>query len=262
MGILNVTPDSFSDGGRFLAFDAAVAHGLKMAEEGADLVDVGGESTRPGATPVDSEAEVERVVPVVRALASAGVLVSVDTSKAAVAAQAIEAGAVVVNDVTSLSDPEMAGVVARSGAGVVLMHMLGDPGTMQQDPQFGDVVTEVSNFLAERAQWAISQGIDRERICLDPGIGFGKTVAHNLDLIASGVASLAGSGFPVLVGASRKSFIERVLGPIPVDERDGASGAAHVLAIAAGASAIRVHNVVEGLRSARIADAIVRGETP
>jgi dihydropteroate synthase len=156
----------------------------------------------------------------------------------------------------------MAGLVARSGVGVVMMHMLGDPRTMQQDPQFGDVVTEVSNFLAERAQWAISQGIDRERICLDPGIGFGKTVAHNLDLIASGVARLTDSGLPVLVGASRKSFIELVLGPIPVDERDGATVAAHVLAIAAGATAIRVHSVVEGLRSARIADAIVRGEAP
>lgn len=260
MGVLNVTPDSFSDGGRFLAFDAAVAHGLKMAEEGADLVDVGGESTRPGAEPVETSIELERVVPVVRALAAEGVLVSVDTSKAAVAEAAIDAGAVVVNDVTSLADPEMAGLVARSGSGVVLMHMIGDPRTMQQDPHFDDVVAEVSNALMERAQWATSQGIDRERICLDPGIGFGKTLAHNLDLIASGVTKLAESGLPVLVGASRKSFIERVLGPIPVDERDGGTLAAHVLAIAAGATAVRVHNVVEGLRSARIADAIVRGE--
>lgn len=260
MGILNVTPDSFSDGGRFLAFDAAVAHGLQMAGEGADLVDVGGESTRPGAEPVGAEAEIDRVIPVVQALVSAGVAVSVDTSKAVVAGAAIEAGAVVINDVTALADPEMAPLAARSGVGVVLMHMKGNPRTMQQDPQFADVVSEVSEFLTDRADWAIEQGIDRERICLDPGIGFGKAVAHNLDLIASGVARLADFGYPVLVGASRKSFIAKVLGPIALEDRDGATVAAHVLAIAAGATAIRVHNVAEGLRSARIADAIVRGE--
>jgi dihydropteroate synthase len=186
----------------------------------------------------------------------------VDTSKASVAAAAIEAGAVVVNDVTSLADPEMAPLAAHTGVGVVLMHMRGEPRTMQQDPRFDDVVSEVGGFLVDRAQWAVAQGIDRERICLDPGIGFGKTASHNLDLIASGVAMLADSGHPVLIGASRKSFIERVLGPIPFAERDSATVAAHVLAIAGGAAAIRVHNVVEGLRSARIADAIVRGEAP
>jgi dihydropteroate synthase len=262
MGVLNVTPDSFSDGGRFLAFDAAVAHGLQMAEDGADLVDVGGESTRPGAEPVEAKAEIERVIPVVQALAAAGVLVSIDTSKAVVAEAAVEAGAAVVNDVSSLSDPAMATLVARSGVGVVLMHMAGEPRTMQQDPRFDDVVAEVADSLVDRAEWAIAQGIDPERICLDPGIGFGKTVAHNLDLIAMGVERIAASGYPVLVGASRKSFIETVLGPIALEDRDGATVAAHVLAIAAGAAAVRTHNVVEGLRSARIADAIVRGEAP
>ena len=262
MGILNVTPDSFSDGGRFLAFDAAVAHGLQMAGEGADLVDVGGESTRPGAEPVDAGKEIRRVVPVVSALAAEGILVSIDTSKAAVAAAAIDAGAVAVNDVTALGDPEMGALVADRKVGLVLMHMLGSPRTMQADPRYDDVVAEVSAFLSDRIDRAIGVGVAPERICIDPGIGFGKTVAHNLDLLTDGVSRLAATGRPVLVGASRKSFIERLLGPTPVGDRDGATGVAHALAIASGAAAIRVHNVVEGLRSARVADAIVRIESP
>jgi len=262
MGILNVTPDSFSDGGRFLAFDAAVAHGLQMAREGADLIDVGGESTRPGAEPVGAEDEIDRVVPVVRALAREGVRVSIDTSKAAVAGAAIQNGAVVVNDVTSLGDPAMAPLVAESSVGVVLMHMRGDPRTMQEDPRYGDVVEEVADYLADRVGRAADHGIEPSRICVDPGIGFGKTVSHNLDLLTDGVARLAAAGHPVLVGASRKSFLARILGPIPVAERDGPTAAAHALAIASGATALRVHNVVEGLRSARIVDAIVRAESP
>lgn len=262
MGILNVTPDSFSDGGRFLAFDAAVAHGLQMAGEGADLVDIGGESTRPGAEPVDVEEEIRRVAPVVSALAGEGILVSVDTSKAAVAAAAIDAGAVVVNDVTALGDPEMGTLVADREVGLVLMHMMGSPRTMQADPRYDDVVAVVGTFLSDRADHATGLGVAPERICVDPGIGFGKTVAHNLDLLTDGVSHLATTGRPVLVGASRKSFLERILGPTPVGERDGATGVAHGLAIASGATVIRVHNVVEGLRSARVTDAIVRAESP
>lgn len=262
MGILNVTPDSFSDGGRFLAFDAAVAHGLQMARQGADLIDIGGESTRPGAEPVDADAEIDRVVPVVRALAREGLVVSIDTSKAAVAEAAIGEGAAIVNDVTALGDPAMGPLVAGSGVGLVLMHMLGSPRTMQDEPRYDDVVEEVAGYLADRAERALGHGVEPSRICVDPGIGFGKTVAHNLDLITDGVARLAGTGRPVLVGASRKSFIERILGPIPVGERDGPTTTAHALAIASGASVIRTHNVVEGLRSARIVDAIVRREKP
>jgi len=259
VGVLNVTPDSFSDGGRFLDQDAAVAHGLRMWSEGADLIDVGGESTRPGAADVDSAEEAARVVPVIAALAGSGVLVSVDTSKSAVAAAGVEAGAAVINDVTAFSDPAMAAVAAGTGCGVVLMHMQGSPRTMQADPRYGDVVAEVRDHLLRRAGVAIAAGVAAERICLDPGIGFGKNLRHNLDLLATGVAALAATGHPVLVGASRKSFLERILGPIPPDERDTATAAAHVLAIAGGAAAIRVHSVVEGLRSARVADAIVRG---
>ncbi|HEX5630801.1 MAG TPA: dihydropteroate synthase [Acidimicrobiia bacterium] len=258
MGVLNVTPDSFSDGGLFLDRKAAIARGLQMWEQGADLVDVGGESTRPGSAAVSAEEESYRVVPVVTALVAQGVRVSIDTSKAVVAEAALRAGAAVVNDVTALGDPDMAAVVAESKCGVVLMHMQGTPRTMQTDPHYDDVVSEVRDFLVGRLAVAQAAGVPEERVCLDPGIGFGKTLAHNLDLLTSGVAALAATGLPVLVGASRKSFLERILGPTPPAERDGATAAAHVLAIASGASAIRVHSVVEGLRSARVADAIVR----
>lgn len=167
-----------------------------------------------------------------------------------------------VNDVSAFGDPAMGRLVAGAGVGVVLMHMLGSPRTMQDDPRYDDAVEDVAGFLTVRAEEAIGHGVERPRICLDPGIGFGKTLHHNLDLLTAGVSRLAGSGFPVLVGASRKSFIERILGPIQAAERDGASATAHALAIASGATAIRVHNVVEGLRSARVADAIVRVESP
>lgn len=259
MGVLNVTPDSFSDGGRFLEHGAAVAQGLAMAAAGADLVDVGGESTRPRAEPVEAWEEIDRVVPVVAALADRGIVVSVDTSKAEVAEAALAAGAEIVNDVTALGDPDMAGVVSGAGAGLVLMHMLGTPRTMQIDPRYDDVVGEVRDFLIGRAADAEVAGVDRDRIAVDPGIGFGKTPAHNLDLLAS-VPALAAAGYPVVVGASRKSFLTAVLGPLDPEERDAPTAAAHVLAIAGGAAAIRVHDVVVGLRTARVADAIVRRE--
>jgi dihydropteroate synthase len=257
MGVLNVTPDSFSDGGLYVGVEAAERRGLEMLAEGADLVDVGGESTRPGAQPVPAAAELDRVLPVVRALAAAGAVVSIDTAKAEVAAAALETGAAVVNDVTAFGDPEMAGVVARLGAGVVLMHMQGTPRTMQVDPHYDDVVAEVAAFLSGRAAAAVAAGIDPGAVCLDPGIGFGKRLEHNLALLA-GVPRLAALGFPVLVGASRKRFLAEILGRIPPAERDAATAAAHVLAIAGGASVIRAHNVVVGLQTARVADAIVR----
>jgi len=259
MGVLNVTPDSFSDGGRFMGTSVAIARGLELSAQGADLVDVGGESTRPGAEPVSAEVEIDRVVPVVEALAAAGAVVSIDTSKAEVAAAAIDAGARVVNDITALSDAAMVGLVAEREVGVVLMHMQGEPRTMQESPQYDDVVESVAGALDVAATAAIDAGVRPESICVDPGIGFGKNLSHNLDLLGLGVSRLAASRFPVLVGASRKSFIAGILGPIEPDERDTASAAAHVLAIAAGASIIRSHNVVMALRTARVADAIVRG---
>ncbi|HLA67528.1 MAG TPA: dihydropteroate synthase [Acidimicrobiia bacterium] len=260
MGVLNVTPDSFSDGGKFLAFDAAVAHGLQMRVDGADIVDVGGESTRPGSDPVPAAEEIDRVVPVIRALVSAGVAVSVDTSKVEVAAAAIDAGAVIVNDVTALGDPEMVSLVSTAGVGVVLMHLPGTPRTMQADPHYDDVVGEVTAYLLARVEAAQAAGVAPDRIVVDPGIGFGKTLAHNLDLLTTGVARLADTGHPVLVGASRKSFLERVLGPLSPEDRDPPTAVAHAVAIVAGASIIRVHNVVMGTRCARVVDAIVRVE--
>jgi dihydropteroate synthase len=257
MGILNVTPDSFSDGGRFADPGAAVAHGLDMQRAGADLVDVGGESTRPGSEGVDAATEIERVVPVVESLASQGVVVSIDTSKPEVAEAAIAAGAAIVNDVTALGDPATAGVAAASGCGVVLMHMLGSPRTMQEDPRYDDVVVEVRDYLVERAEAAASAGVAPGSICIDPGIGFGKTPEHNLALLGS-MEDLAATGYPVLVGASRKSWMTSLLGDLTMEDRDAVSAVAHALAIAGGASVIRVHDVVMGLRSARTADAIVR----
>jgi dihydropteroate synthase len=231
-----------------------------MAEQGADLIDVGGESTRPGAAEVDADTESDRVLPVVEALAGRGAVVSVDTSKALVAAAAVGAGAAVINDVTALGDPAMAKVAAAGGAGVVLMHMQGDPRTMQADPHYDDVVAEVREFLVGRAEAAEAAGIPGEAICIDPGIGFGKSLDHNLALLGS-MGSLASAGYPVVVGASRKSWMSLLLGEVPMEERDAVSAVAHALAISGGASVIRVHDVVMGLRSARTADAIVRAST-
>ena len=260
MGILNVTPDSFSDGGDYIDPGLAVTHGLELWNEGADIVDVGGESTRPGAAAVPTEEELRRVTPVISELAAAGVVVSVDTSKAEVAAAAIEAGAAIVNDVTALGDPGVARVVAESGAGVVLMHMLGSPRTMQSEPEYADVVAEIRDYLEARASVAEAAGIDRAQICIDPGIGFGKTVDHNLALLRNVDAFVAG-GRPVMIGASRKSFLSALIGDPGLRGRDEATGASIALSIAGGAAVVRVHNVVVAQRIARVADAIVRART-
>jgi dihydropteroate synthase len=245
MGIVNVTPDSFSDGGLFLEADRAIEHGRLLASEGAAILDVGGESTRPGAAPVPEAVELERTEPVVRALCDhdgPGVPVSIDTSKAAVAAAALDAGAAIVNDVTALqADPELAGLCAERGCEVVLMHMRGEPRTMQENPVYEDVVGEVKGFLAERTEAAVAAGIAEERISLDPGIGFGKTLVHNLELLRR-LGELAELGRPLVIGTSRKRFIGGLTGR-EVTERIGGTVASNVLALAAGADVFRVHDV-------------------
>jgi dihydropteroate synthase len=253
VGVVNVTPDSFSDGGLFLRPDAAIALAQGYLEEGAALVDVGGESTRPGSEGVSAEVELERVEPVLAALQ--GLPVSLDTSKADVARRALELGAAMVNDVTALrGDPDLAGVVADGDAYLCLMHMLGEPRTMQDDPRYDDVVSDVKAFLEERLAFAVEAGIREDHVCLDPGIGFGKTVEHNLQLLAR-LDELVAIGRPVLVGASRKRFLGRVLGdPEALTGPVSAGVAAAVLAYERGASLFRVHDVrphVEGLAAAR-----------
>jgi dihydropteroate synthase len=253
LGVVNVTPDSFSDGGRFLRPEAAVALAVGQLEEGAALVDVGGESTRPGSEGVSADEELRRIEPVLERLQ--GSPVSVDTSKASVARRALELGAVMVNDVTALrGDPELAGVVADAGAYLCLMHILGEPRTMQDDPRYEDVVSEVKAFLEERLAFAVEAGIPEERICLDPGIGFGKTVEHNVELIER-IDELVALGRPVLVGASRKRFLGRLLGdPAALTGPVSAGVAVAVLAFERGASLFRVHDVrqhVEALATAR-----------
>lgn len=253
MGVVNVTPDSFSDGGRHYAPDAAIARCREQLAAGADLVDLGAESTRPGAEPVPAGEQVRRLGPVLDALA--GAPVSVDTASAEVAAFALARGACVVNDVTALGDPEMAGVVARTGAGVVLMHMRGTPRTMQQDVHYDDVAREVAAWLAARAAAAVAAGIAREAIVLDPGIGFGKEAAHSVALLAA-TDVLAAAGYPVLVGASRKSFLGRLTGEADPDRRLEASLAAAAIAAALGARVVRVHDVAATVRAVRVADAV------
>ena len=235
MGILNVTPDSFSDGGRFLDPGAAVAHGRAMVEEGAAVIDVGGESTRPGAEPVDPAEEARRVVPVVEALAPL-VRVSIDTRHASVAEAAIEAGATLVNDVSA----SLWEVAAASGVGWVALHMQGDPRTMQADPRYDDVVAEVRAFLLERAEQAVAAGVSE--VWIDPGIGFGKTTEHNLTLL-NRLDALTDAGFPVLVGTSRKGFLGKLTGGAPADDRLEASLTTAVVAAAKGAAMVRVHDV-------------------
>ena len=259
MGILNVTPDSFSDGGRYLDARAAVARGLEMAAEGADIIDVGGESTRPGALPVAPDEEMARVVPVVREIRKeSAALISVDTSKAAVARAALDAGADIINDVSALRfDPDMAGVAADSGAAVVLMHMKGTPETMQVEPRYEDLFAEVRGFLEARADAARSAGVRRDRIIVDPGIGFGKTFAHNIALI-EGLGFLDDLGFPVLAGVSRKSFIGKALGAGPGERLEG-SLAAGVLCIERGTHILRVHDVRATRRAADMTDAVLSG---
>jgi dihydropteroate synthase len=253
VGVVNITPDSFSDGGQYLWPDAAIALAEGHLEHGAALVDVGGESTRPGSEGVSAEVELERVEPVLAALP--GLPVSIDTSKAEVARRAVELGVAMVNDVTALrGDPDLAGVVADGGAYLCLMHMLGEPRTMQDDPRYDDVVSDVKAFLEERLAFAVEAGIPEDHVCLDPGIGFGKTVEHNLQLLAR-LDELVAIGRPVLVGASRKRFLGRVLGdPEALTGPVSAGVAAAVLAYDRGASLFRVHDVrphVEGLAAAR-----------
>jgi dihydropteroate synthase len=255
MGIVNVTPDSFSDGGEFLDPERAIAHGRELAEQGADVLDIGGESTRPGAGGVSAGEELLRVQPVVEALAAAELSVSIDTSKAVVAEAAIDAGATMVNDVTALrGDPELAGVVAESGAYLCLMHMQGEPRTMQLDPSYDDVVSDVAAFLEERLRAAVAAGIAEDRICLDPGIGFGKTVEHNFELIRR-LGELTTLGRPVLLGVSRKSSLGKLLGdPEATTGSVAASVGAGVAAYERGATILRVHDVrehVEALTAAR-----------
>jgi dihydropteroate synthase len=244
MGVLNVTPDSFSDGGRFLDPDAAVAHGLAMVAEGADIVDIGGESTRPGAEPVSADEERRRVLPVVEALAPA-VRVSIDTAKASVAEAAVERGATLVNDVSA----SLHEVAAAAGVGWVAMHMKGTPRTMQEAPHYDDVVAEVRDHLVARAEAALAAGVDE--VWIDPGIGFGKTVGHNLSLLRA-LPALVATGFPVLVGTSRKSFLGKVAGDAPVHDRFEGSLATAVYAMAQGAAMVRVHEVAPTVQAVRL----------
>lgn len=260
MGILNVTPDSFSDGGLYVTREAAVARGLEMMAEGADLVDVGGESTRPGAAPVEPDEELGRVEPVIRRLAEAGAAVSVDTRHAAVAAAALEAGACVINDVSGCADPEMAAVARRTGAGVVVMHMKGDPRTMQALAEYGDVVEEVAVWLEARAAALAASGIRPESLAVDPGFGFAKTPAHNTALLA-GLERLGRLGRPVLIGLSRKSWLGQLTGR-PARERGAASLAALCAGVWNGARIVRVHDVRESVDAVKVLAALAGGTGP
>ena len=256
MGIVNVTPDSFSDGGRYLDPEQAIAHGIRLAQEGADIIDVGGESTRPGARPLSAQEEVGRVLPVIRGLSRAvSVPISVDTYKADVARAALDEGADIVNDISALRfDPGMAPLIAAEKVPVVLMHMQGTPQTMQQRPYYQNVVEEVKEFLSGRICFALGAGVGAERIIIDPGIGFGKELDHNLALLR-GLPALATLGRPILVGPSRKSFVGKLLDVGPEERLEG-SLAASVAAVLAGAHMIRTHDVKETLRAIRIADAL------
>jgi dihydropteroate synthase len=258
MGVVNVTPDSFSDGGRFLEPAAAVAHGLELVAEGADLLDVGGESTRPGASDVPEAVELERVLPVVEELAAeAGVPVSIDTRKAAVAAAALDAGAAMVNDVSAgRHDPDLLGVAAEAKVPLVLMHMLGTPATMQDDPRYDDVVAEVEAFLAERCRAAEAAGVDHQALVVDPGIGFGKRDRDNYALLDQ-LARFTRLGHPVMVGTSRKGFIGRAL-EAPADQRVEGTAATVVWAVERGARIVRVHDVAPMVRAVRMTEAMLR----
>jgi dihydropteroate synthase len=259
MGVVNVTPDSFSDGGAFLEPDDAIAQGRRLAAEGADLLDIGGESTRPGADPVDEAEELRRVLPVVEALAADGrATVSIDTSKLGVARAALDAGAGFVNDVTAFrAAPELAGLVAERDVECCLMHMLGEPRTMQEAPRYDDVVAEVAAFLEERLAFAVREGIREERVLLDPGIGFGKTIDHNLELLRR-LGEIAALGRPVVIGTSRKSFLGRITGR-DVTERVPATVAANVVAYLHGARVFRVHDVAAARDALLVTAATVTG---
>lgn len=260
MGVLNVTPDSFSDGGQFLDPEAAVEQGRKLVQEGADLLDIGGESTRPGAESVSEEEELRRVVPVIRALhAELDIPLSIDTSKAAVASVALDAGADIINDISGLTaDPLMPELALASGAGVVLMHMQGRPRTMQIDPKYVDVRKEVLAWLMGRIQALEEQGMERNRIVVDPGIGFGKTLEHNLDLL-TGLSQLQKSGCPLLVGLSRKRFLGMLTGN-DVSDRLAGSLSGLVYSLTRGAHIMRVHDVKASVDAARVVDALLEKE--
>jgi len=263
MGIVNVTPDSFSDGGRYLDSEKAVSHGIRLAQEGADIIDVGGESTRPGARPLSAQEELGRVLPVIRGLSRAvSIPISVDTYKAEVARVALDEGADMVNDISALRfDPAMAPLIAAERVPVVLMHMQGNPQTMQQRPYYQNVVEEVKEFLLGRIRFALGAGVGADRIIIDPGIGFGKELDHNLALLR-GLSALASLGYPILLGLSRKSFIGKLLDVGPEGRLEG-SLAASVAAVLAGANMIRTHDVKETLQAIRIADALrFGGEEP
>jgi dihydropteroate synthase len=258
MGIVNVTPDSFSDGGRYLEAPDAVAHGRELLAEGADLLDVGGESTRPGAAPVPAAEEVARTAPVVEALSPHG-RVSIDTTKVAVARAALDAGATYVNDVSAFRfEPELAGLVADAGVDCCLMHLRGEPRTMQEDPRYDDVVSEVKAHLEERLAFAVAAGVAEERVHLDPGIGFGKTTAHNLELLRR-LDELVAIGRPLLIGTSRKSFLGRLTGR-DVDDRVPGTIATNVLALASGARLFRVHDVAPVRDALTVAAATLQPE--
>lgn len=260
MGVVNVTPDSFSDGGHFYGVDDAVRQGLQLAAEGAGILDIGGESTRPGSDPVPAAEEMDRVIPVIERLAKqCDALISIDTNKAEVAKAAMNAGAHIINDITALmGDKDMASVAADTGAALVLMHMKGTPRTMQTDPVYDDVVAEVGRFLEEQAQVAMDAGVAREKIIIDPGIGFGKTVEHNLSLIGN-LGKLAEMGYPVLLGASRKAFIGVLTGK-PVEDRLWGTVGVHVVGAAMGADIVRVHDVAPLKDALIMSDAIVAAE--
>lgn len=256
MGIVNATPDSFSDGGRFAGALEAAAHARRLIDAGADLLDIGGESTRPGSDPVPVDEELRRVLPVVEALAAgAGVPLSVDTTKAEVARRALAAGAAIVNDISAMgADPEMARVVADARAGIVLMHMRGVPKTMQDDPRYDDVVGEVLEYLAARVEWAEARGIPRERIAVDPGIGFGKTMAHNLEILRN-LRRFDTLGCAVLVGTSRKKFLGTITGR-DVANRATASAVSSLAASVSGARVVRVHDVAATVDAIRVWGAV------
>ena len=263
MGVLNVTPDSFSDGGLFMDVDRAVDHAREMEDEGAAIVDVGGESTRPGAEPIPEADELERVIPVVERIATdTGPRVSIDTRKARVAEAALQAGARIVNDVSAFrTSPEIAEIVASAGAGCILMHMRGDdPRTMQDDPRYDDVVSDVKAFLEERLAFAVLEGVLEDRIWLDPGIGFGKTLEHNLELLRR-LDEIVAIGQPVVVGTSRKSFLGRLTGRSET-ERVAATVAANVIAYERGASIFRVHDVAANVDALKVAAATVPAPWP
>ena len=260
MGVVNVTPDSFFDGGRYLDAESAVTHAIRLVEEGVDLLDIGAESTRPGANVVSEAEECRRAIPVVSAIARAvSIPISIDTSKAAVAREALDAGAVLVNDVTALrGDPAMVDVVARAGAGIVLMHMQGTPRTMQQAPHYDDVVGEISDFFEERIRFAMAHGIVRRQIILDPGIGFGKLLVHNLTLLAQ-LRRFMQFECPLLVGVSQKAFLGQLVNR-PVQERQWATAAAVAMAVDRGAGILRVHDV-RGMKDVMLVTSAISQQT-